>query len=300
MKNFDHLQVDGRLLETFLAVLEELSVSKAAARLDTNQSTVSHRLDRLRELVGDDLFVRSGRGIMPTPRAFEISHLARALLRQLSALASPPPFSVTDMDERIIIAATDFERGLFLIDVAKQMMKEAPKSRFDFVWDQYDSGDALRRGACDIATSPTILSNISGIHSKPLFTEQFRCYFDETCRSAPSDLDSYAQARHVRIIFSSTDTSFVDTAFELRGRRRIIATELPSLNELPSLLKGTDLVATLPARLSDRLMTGFAQCPVPFDVPLLHYSLFWHRRTDASPSHRWVRDRIIEAASVVA
>lgn len=300
MQKFDYLQVDGRLLETFLAVHEERSVSKAANRLETNQSTVSQRLDRLRELVGDQLFVRAGRGIIQTPRASEIALLARDVLQQLAALSRPPPFDIANLAERMVIAATDYERGLFLIDIAKHMMTMAPLSRFDFVWDQYDSGDALRLGHCDMAISPTALSNISGVHSRFLFADQFRCFFDADCRTAPDDMASYGDARHVRIIFSESDTSFVDAGYALKGGRRITAAELPSLNELPMLLRGTDLVATLPARLGEKLMAGFAQCAVPFELPALKYSLFWHLRTDASPSHRWVRERIVEAASAIA
>lgn len=300
MHKIDHLDIDGRLLETFLAVFDDCSVTAAATRLSTNQSTVSHRLDRLRILTGDDLFVRAGRGIVPTPRAHEIAPLVRRSLDGFAAITAAPAFAVGSMRERFVIAATDYERGLFLIDAVKTMMQAAPLARFDFVWDRYDSGDALRHGEFDLALSPTAASDNSGLYATPLFADNFRCFYDAAARSAPDTLDSYLDARHVRIIFSASDSSFVDNALLPHQRQRIIATELPSLNELPAMLRGSEMVATLPARLEHGLMAGFAKCAVPFELPPLTYSLFWHRRTHSAPSHSWVRQKIIAAARPLA
>ena len=68
MNRIDHLDLDGKSLTTFLTVLEEMSVSRAAERLGVTQSAVSHALDKLRTILDDPLFVRVGRGIEPTAR----------------------------------------------------------------------------------------------------------------------------------------------------------------------------------------------------------------------------------------
>lgn len=296
MHEIDYLDVDGHLLETFIAVHEDCSVTRAAIRLATNQSTVSHRLDRLREIVGDPLFVRAGRGIAPTSRADDIAPTVRAMLSQLQSLTAPPTFRVDTMRERIVIAATDYERGLFVMETAKQMMQQAPLARFDVIWDPYDSGDALRQGVCDVALAPTIARKTSELFCRPLFTDQFHCYYDPRIRSAPATLDDYIASRHVRVLFSASYSSPVDKGLETLARRRTIASELPSLNELPLLLRGTDLIATLPGRLRTGLMSDFAQCEVPFPLPPLTYSLFWHSRTHNSPPHAWVRQELERAA----
>ena len=69
MNKIDYLGLDGNTLRTFLTVLEEMSVSRAAERLGVTQSAVSHTLDKLRVIFGDPLFVRVGRGIESTARA---------------------------------------------------------------------------------------------------------------------------------------------------------------------------------------------------------------------------------------
>src|SRR5256885_13180362 len=72
MRQIDGSQLDGRLLQLLLAVLETGSVTAAAQRLGVTQSAVSHLLDKLRAITGDRLFVRQGRGIAPTAHALAL------------------------------------------------------------------------------------------------------------------------------------------------------------------------------------------------------------------------------------
>ena len=69
MRKIDHLALDGHALKTFLTVLDETSVSRAANNLGVTQSAVSHTLDKLRKIFGDPLFIRVGRGIEPSAAA---------------------------------------------------------------------------------------------------------------------------------------------------------------------------------------------------------------------------------------
>ena len=69
MSKIDFTDLDGKVLRAFLTILEESSVSRAADRLGVTQSAVSHTLSKLRAVLGDPLFVRSGQGLMPTERA---------------------------------------------------------------------------------------------------------------------------------------------------------------------------------------------------------------------------------------
>ena len=92
MKPVDMLSLDLRSLATFVAVLDEGSVSRAAVRLGVTQSAVSHTLERLRQAFGDPLFVKSGRGIVPTDYALRTGPHIRQLLDDLRTLPSGPPF----------------------------------------------------------------------------------------------------------------------------------------------------------------------------------------------------------------
>lgn len=93
MKKIDHCDIDGHALRLFLTVLEEGSVTAAAAQLGLTQSAVSHNLQKLRAIVRDPLFVKAGRGIVPTPHAKALAAQAQKLLRICKALRAAPHLS---------------------------------------------------------------------------------------------------------------------------------------------------------------------------------------------------------------
>ena len=85
MNKYDYLGLDGYTLRTFITVLEETSVSKAALRLGVSQSAVSHTLDRLRLAFDDALFVRDGRGIIHTEKAISLREPIETIINSLKS-----------------------------------------------------------------------------------------------------------------------------------------------------------------------------------------------------------------------
>jgi DNA-binding transcriptional LysR family regulator len=100
MKKIDHLALDGHALELFLAVLEEGSVTAAATRLGLTQSAVSHALNKLRRIVGDPLFAKSGRGIVATAHAQALAAKARALIDEMRSFAGGVSFEPASAQRR--------------------------------------------------------------------------------------------------------------------------------------------------------------------------------------------------------
>ena len=76
MSHFDWLDLDARLLRLLVAVVDTGSVTAAAQRLGMSQSAVSHLLEKLRDITGDALFTKSGRGIVATARALTLAERA--------------------------------------------------------------------------------------------------------------------------------------------------------------------------------------------------------------------------------
>ena len=113
MSEIDHLDLDGHLLRLLLAVHEEGSITRAAQRLGVTQSAVSHLLDKLRAIVGDPLFVKSGRGIVATAHAELLAGRARVLLDDLRAF-STAGFEPARLAACFTVAANDLQRDLLL------------------------------------------------------------------------------------------------------------------------------------------------------------------------------------------
>jgi len=154
MSKFDHSDIDGRLLQVLLAVFEEQSVTRAAARLDVTQSAVSHLLDKLRDIVGDPLFVKSGRGIVATARAEALAAHARVLLDGLRRFAAAGSFDPGTFDGTVTIAANDLQRDLLLPLLLRTARVLAPGLALRIIPSGVPSAEMLRGGQCQLVITP--------------------------------------------------------------------------------------------------------------------------------------------------
>ncbi|MEO7128117.1 MAG: LysR family transcriptional regulator, partial [Rhodoferax sp.] len=126
MSKFDWSDLDARLLQLLLAVLETGSITAAAIRLGVTQSAVSHLLNKLRGITGDALFVKSGRGIVATARAEALAAHARELLRELERFARSGEFDPARWQTTFTIAANDFQRDMLLPALMARLRAQAP------------------------------------------------------------------------------------------------------------------------------------------------------------------------------
>lgn len=299
MHNVGISDLNGEHLRVFVTIYEAQSVSKAAQILGVSQSTLSHRLERLRTIVGDPLFVRAGRGITPTTRADHIVLEAKSALASLSAIVESETVDPTEIEGTFVIAATDFERALFLLDVQRQVTDIAPRVKLKFAWERVDNSELLRQSSFDIAVSPSVSGSESDIKTKALFKDKLVCFYDANVSGPVNSLSDYLERRHLSIMFSEGDESFVDRALSAIGKSRDIAVTYPSLTEAPAVMAGADLIATVPSRLRTNIMRDFSYSVVPFPLDEITYSIQWHARTDKSPIHQWLREQIITGAKKI-
>src|SRR3990167_7524560 len=191
MNDFDWSDLDARLLQLLVAVVEAGSITGAAQSLGVTQSAVSHQLDKLRAITGDALFVKSGRGIVATARAGELAVQARELLRQLQGFAHTGAFDPARGQRTITIAANDFQRDVLLPALARVLREQAPGVALRVIPSDIPSLEMLRDGVCDIAISPRPPEG-SDIVQKRIFEDRYCVYFDAAVREAPALLhDSF-------------------------------------------------------------------------------------------------------------
>jgi len=288
----DFSDLDGRLLQLLVAVVEEGSVTRAAQRLGVTQSAVSHLLDKLRAIVGDPLVVRSGRSIVATARAQQLTQRARALLDELRSFAATARFDPASVDAWVTIAANDFQRDLLLPTFVQRIRRQAPGLRLRVIPSGVPRPEMLRDDHCQLIVTPRPPEG-SDILQKRLFEDHYRVFFDAGCRAAPASTEAYLQAGHVTVLYEARRPLEVDQALAAHGVRRRFEVFVPGFAGVPSFVKGTPLLATMPGLLRAGLLRGLASCEAPVPCPSLPMYLVWHRRLHQDPMYRWLRDELV-------
>lgn len=302
MSEPDHLDLDGRLLQLLVTVLDTGSVTAAAQRLGVTQSAVSHGLERLRAIVGDALFVKAGRGIAPTERARALGVQARELLTGLQRLAEPERFDPASLRGEITIAANDLQCHLLLPTLLLRLRAQAPGLLLRVLPSRVPGLELLRDESCQLVISPRPPDSVD-VLQKRLFADRYRVWFDPSRRTAPTTLADYLGAEHVSVRYEDRRRLDIDEWLLQHAIDRRIVVTVPGFSGIAPFLRGTDRLATLPSLLGTELLRDLASADVPLPAPLqmppLPMYLLWHRRHQDDPVQRWVRGEVEGVASQV-
>ena len=291
MSQPDHSDLDGRLLQMLLAVIEEQSVTRAAQRLDVTQSAVSHGLDKVRAIVGDALFVKSGRGIVATVRAEALALRARVLLDEMRAFAASGAFDPAQYRGDVTIAANDLQRDLLLPHLLRHARLRAPGLGLRIIPSGVPSADLLRDGQCQLVITPRP-PDATDIVQKRLFEDRYLVYYDGAARAAPTSEAEYLASEHVTVHYESRRTLDIDRWLAERELRRRFAVTVPGFSGIGPFLRGSALLATLPGLLRASLLRGFDTVAPPFECPAMPMYMVWHLRHQADPMHQWLRGEL--------
>ena len=269
MNSIHSTQLDLNLLKTFDALFVTRSASSAAAALGVGQPAVSHALGRLRNVIGDPLFVRTAGRMEPTARAQRLAEPVReALMAAGRALSIEESFDPAQ-DRRIfsVSASDSLQPVLFsrvLSDLAADGMRPALRLRS---LDRDAMLMALDEGELDLAIG--YLPRARRWHEREvLYEEGHVCLFnpDLLHLPVPVPIEAFAASRHIVPSLRGEMKSFIDEVLEERGlRRRVVATTAQFM-AIPMMLKEAPAIATLPARFAHFCANAaaLATSPLPF------------------------------------
>lgn len=296
MSKIDYSSLDGRALRTFLTVFEEMSVSKAAEQLGVTQSAVSHTLDKLRNALGDPLFVRSGRGILPTERARELREPIQMVLDDLKALTDERQFDPKLEPLKFTVAANDLARVLLFPPLLRELEEEGVDARFRFLPSGIPSANLLREARCQFIVTP-LPPHGNDIFQLLLFRDRLVCFFDANERNAPKTWEEYVECDYADIRFPDNTSALeavtsIDTSCLKRPKVMV-----PNFGDLSAFVSGTRMITTQMSVEKLWPLNGFGRSELPFDNEPVKVFLVWHRRDHTDPAHKWLRDRIKDAAS---
>jgi DNA-binding transcriptional LysR family regulator len=291
---FNLRSVDLNLLTVFEAIYEVGTVTSAADRLALSQSATSHALTRLREMCGDELFVRTSKGVTPTPVAQALYPVvSKALVELRKSLAEAAGFDPTQSERRFRISIPHPMGPFYALRLRAALAAVAPGVALTFETTSRPTNleDHLRDGVVDIAID-WVPVELDPFVNRKLFDDQ---------------LVLVARADHPSVKGHATLEDLRKLEFVLPHIRREVdrlpaplrdfqnlglpeALRVSELLEIPAVVWATDLVGIFPASMASAIgeRLGLQVLAPPFEVPLPIYAI-WHegRRNDAA--HRWLR-----------
>ncbi len=299
--------IDLNLLVTFEALLEEHSVTRAAARVGLSQPAMSSALGRLRGLFDDPLFVRTGRGIEPTARALELAVPVRAGLQHLRrAFEGEAAFDASSSTRSFRLAMTDYAEWLLLGPLMKRLDRRAPEvrlhvRRLDRLFQTPDL--ELRSGSIDLAIGFFGDSRAmqEGMLSETLTEEENVVISRKGARQHRSmTLEAFTAARHAAIIYRPEPWGLIDQELAARGARRRLALAVPHFHTVMAAVAESDLIACVPRRLAElyRTQLGLRVAAVPFTMPPFQTRMVWHRQSGNDPALLWLQSELRAVAAI--
>jgi DNA-binding transcriptional LysR family regulator len=299
MSDFDWMDLDAKLLGVLVAVVETGSITGGANRLGVTQSAVSHLVAKLRRIVGDDLFVKSGRGVVATARAHALAAKARELLRELERFAASETFDPSRWRAVFVIAANDLQRGVLLPPLVARLRQRAPGVALRIIPSNVPTAEMLREEHCHLIVSPRPPLT-ADVMQKRLFEDRYRVFYDPARRKPPRTREDYLAADHITVVYEPRRALDVDDQLAADGIERRIRVMVPGFSAIPAFLHGGDLIATAPGLLRFGPMQGLASIPPPVPIPRLPMFMIWSKRDHDDPAHRWMRSEIEAVAKPVA
>jgi DNA-binding transcriptional LysR family regulator len=299
----DMVRPDLNLLHTLDVLLAEGNVTRAARSLRLSPSAMSRALARLRIVTGDQLLVRAGRGLVPTPRATEMREQVRLLVADANALLRPADrLDLTALKRTFTLRTSDGFAETFGPALIRKVHEEAPGVQLRFVRKRDKDSDGLRDGTLDLETGVVGEDIGPEIRARALFTDRYIGVVHEhhpLTRTSVKPGD-YAAWSHVVAWRQGLDLGEVDALLTELGLSRAVMTTVDGFSAALALARGSDLIATVPEKHTVGLRHGMHSFAIPLPLRDFTISLLWHPRLDGDPAHRWLRKKVDDALTILA
>jgi DNA-binding transcriptional LysR family regulator len=296
--------IDLNLLRVLDALLDTGSVVGAAARLHLSPPAVSRSLSRLRKLLGDPLFVRAGRELVPTELARSLRVPTQAALAEvLNVLRPSMSTDPVDLTRRFAIRADDSIIAVLALPLMERVRLEAPGVDIDFLRDDPNYVAHLRNGDIDVRIGVHVQEH-RDTTSEVLLTDRFVAIVRKDHPLAGRRLTQrrFAEAHHVTVSPVGKRTGPIDAALAGVGLDREHITTVTSFVVAAHLVATTDLVGSVPRTIAKTMARALpiVSLEIPLALPTFDVCLTSHDRHANDPSHQWLRNQIAEAARDLA
>ncbi|OUS00263.1 hypothetical protein A9Q81_10875 [Gammaproteobacteria bacterium 42_54_T18] len=294
-------RVDLNLYMVFETIYTESSITKAAERLNLTQPAVSHALGRLRDAYEDELFVRAGRKMVPTPVAKAMAEPVQLALAQLQkTLINPTHFNPAETTKHVVLGMRDVVESVFLPRVMTCLQAQAPNVSLSSIRiDRQNMESELATGNVDIAFD--VLLPIKGaIEHEVLMSDKFAVVVrkDHPLTRGEFTLEKYLSHSHIVVSSRRSGVAVEDFELSRRGVQRKIGLRCQHYFVGWQVIRETDMVLTVPEGYAryQQLLGDTVVLPLPVDLPSLEVHMYWHKTVTNDPANIWLRELFLQMA----
>lgn len=290
---------DLNLLVVFEAIYTQGGVTKAAKILHLTQPTISHSLARLRERVGDPLFIRHGQKLVPTPMAHRmISPIRESLQTIEKTLAALDEFDPESADISFSIGMRALMENAYYLPLASRVMKETQNvsiaaEYFERRHLEADLSSGRLNAAIDIFVPlPEVIQKQHLTSANQVIVARK----DHPILSQKLTLEDYLNQKHIVVTSRPNGLGPEDVALARTGERRNIVMRCQQINTALRMVAQSDLLLTMADSYATRAyaIQDSELLPLPFSCPAVDIYLYWHINSDSDPANTWLRKLIYE------
>ena len=295
--HFDLRSFDLNLLVVFDALMEDRSVTKAAARLKVRQPAMSHSLSTLRVLLQDELLVRVGPLMQPTSRAETLAPRIRDALRRMQeTLRLDDGFDPATQDRTFRLGFSSELEVLVLPDLTARLRQSAPGIRLiGRPAARAEVHQLLDDGQLDLAIG-CYEAGVSRHRGMPLFAQALACCHNPAliAVATPIDVATYVATPHALVTLKDDLQGCLAEALARLGVTLEVVVAASDFLPVLAAAAEAPLLATVPARLAHRWAPrfGLAVGPVPLDLRVPDVAIVWSARLDNDPAADWLRGEV--------
>lgn len=295
--------IDLNLVRVFDALLRERSATRAGERIGLSQPAVSAALGRLRHVFNDQLFVRSGNEMVPTPRAESLAEPVRTALAALEKAFQPKGgFDPAQLERTFTLLGADFFSMLFMPRLSARMAAVAPGVRLRLLDSaRGDVARLLQDDAIDVALERP-LDVPEWVSSRLLFHSPFaviaaagNARLAGLAAGEAIPLDLFCALPHAIRSIDGSMSGFTDKALRRQGLERKVVLALPQFQAVAMAVSTSELIAAVPRQFAEATADalGLRVYLPPIAIPVPQIRMYWHARHDDERQHRWLRAEIL-------
>lgn len=296
-----YVQSDLNLLTALDALLEEGSVGGAAQRLHLSAPAMSRTLGRIRQVTGDQILVRTGRTMTPTPYALRVRERVHEVVDEAQGLLQPErELDLASLSRTFTIQAHDaitLAIGPLLLSA---MRDQAPFVSLRLLPEGVMDTLDLRHGTVDLELGSAVPENPEVRH-ETLSADRLVVAMrrDHPLSRRNLTVRRYAEADHISVSRRGRLRDRVDDVLESKGLTRRVRASAPTTTAALYFVQQSHLITIAPERMCRPTMQalGLLTVSLPLELPASPVNLSWHERYENDRAHRWLRGLVSDAVA---